>query len=209
MDLCECCLLPEPAAAAAAGLLRAAGSRAVQACIVLRAPCFRNAFTPLPRPAPHPLPPHPQTAYYSSSLRALFDLGKRLGYTLVGTDQNGVNGFFVRSDILACQRVKASARAASPLLEESCGWQAGLSSSKEHTVQKNLKKAACRQTGLLASHRRSQISHPHGLLQPLPFEELYSPMLRYGWHAAETNQSRKWLFLDEQGNVVRREFKPI
>ena len=31
------------------------------------------------------------------------DLGRRLGYTLVGADRSGINAFFVRTDILECQ----------------------------------------------------------------------------------------------------------
>lgn len=148
---------------------------------------------------------HTQTAYYSSSLRALYDLGKRLGYTLVGSDEKGVNGFFVRSDILACQGVKASAL----LLR--------LLAAAGHAKAGSGTRTRWPPCWLLANRRAasplvapSQLSHPPTCSpQPLPFEELYTPMVRYAWHGPETNQSRKWLFLDEQGNVVRREFKPV
>jgi len=37
---------------------------------------------------------------FGASLRALVDLGKKKGYAFVGTNTNGVNAFFVRSDLL-------------------------------------------------------------------------------------------------------------
>jgi len=39
-----------------------------------------------------------KTDYYGASLSAFVQLGKDKGYTLVGTDPNGVNAFFVRDD---------------------------------------------------------------------------------------------------------------
>jgi hypothetical protein len=48
-----------------------------------------------------------RTDYFGASLRAFRDLGLRRGYTLVYVDSTGVNAFFVRSDILACQGVAA------------------------------------------------------------------------------------------------------
>lgn len=39
------------------------------------------------------------TTYFGASLAALADLGNELGYTLVGCDSQGVNAFFVRSDL--------------------------------------------------------------------------------------------------------------
>jgi hypothetical protein len=39
------------------------------------------------------------TTYYGASLASLAALGKEKGYTLVGTDSNGVNAFFVRDDL--------------------------------------------------------------------------------------------------------------
>ncbi|PSC76248.1 Conserved secreted isoform A [Micractinium conductrix] len=44
------------------------------------------------------------TSYYGASLRAMADLGRRRGYTLVAVDAAGVNAFFVRQDILECQK---------------------------------------------------------------------------------------------------------
>lgn len=41
-----------------------------------------------------------QTNYYGASMRALYELGKKKGYTLVYANANGVNLFFIRSDIL-------------------------------------------------------------------------------------------------------------
>ena len=38
-------------------------------------------------------------SYYGASLKALEKLGKKKKYVLAGVDQNGVNAFFVRSDI--------------------------------------------------------------------------------------------------------------
>ncbi len=40
------------------------------------------------------------TTYYGASLSSLAKLGKEKGYTLVGTNSNGVNAFFVRTDIV-------------------------------------------------------------------------------------------------------------
>ncbi|EFN57712.1 hypothetical protein CHLNCDRAFT_142935 [Chlorella variabilis] len=47
------------------------------------------------------------TTYCSASLLALHDLGRLKGYTLVATDKHGINAFFVRTDILECQKVQA------------------------------------------------------------------------------------------------------
>lgn len=51
-----------------------------------------------------------QTFYNGASARAMYTLGLKKGYTLVATDQRGVNLFFVRSDILACQGVEVGCR---------------------------------------------------------------------------------------------------
>lgn len=40
-----------------------------------------------------------KTSYYGASLSALVHLGKKKGYTLIGTDSCGVNAFFVRDDL--------------------------------------------------------------------------------------------------------------
>ncbi|MFN2460685.1 MAG: hypothetical protein ABR591_08365 [Candidatus Velthaea sp.] len=42
--------------------------------------------------------------YMGASLASLEALGARLGYALLGTDENGVNAFFVREDFLAGSR---------------------------------------------------------------------------------------------------------
>jgi hypothetical protein len=42
-----------------------------------------------------------KTDYYGASLKALTKLGTEKGYTLVCTDRNGVNAFFVRNDLIA------------------------------------------------------------------------------------------------------------
>ena len=42
--------------------------------------------------------------YYGASLASLEALGQRLGYALIGTDDHGVNAFFVRDDLLAAVR---------------------------------------------------------------------------------------------------------
>ncbi len=42
-----------------------------------------------------------KTDYYGASLSALRILGRKKGYTLVGTDPCGVNAFFVRDDVAA------------------------------------------------------------------------------------------------------------
>ena len=41
-----------------------------------------------------------KTDYMGATLQALVKLGKEKGYTLVATDKNGVNAFFVRDDVL-------------------------------------------------------------------------------------------------------------
>lgn len=41
--------------------------------------------------------------------------------------------------------------------------------------------------------------------QPLPFERLAN-RATYPPHREETNTSRKWLYLDDQFNVVKREW---
>lgn len=41
-----------------------------------------------------------KTHYFGASLLALAKLGREKGYTLVGCDNNGVNAFFVRSDLV-------------------------------------------------------------------------------------------------------------
>lgn len=43
---------------------------------------------------------HHSLVYYGASLRALVNLGKQKGYAFVGCNKNGVNAFFVRSDLL-------------------------------------------------------------------------------------------------------------
>jgi hypothetical protein len=42
-----------------------------------------------------------KTDYQGASLRALEKLGREKGYTLIGTDPNGVNAFFVLSSLVA------------------------------------------------------------------------------------------------------------
>ena len=41
------------------------------------------------------------TNYFGASLLALSNLGTKKGYTLVGCDNNGVNAFFCRSDLVS------------------------------------------------------------------------------------------------------------
>ncbi len=41
-----------------------------------------------------------KTDYYGATLQAMVKLGNEKGYTLVATDRNGVNAFFVRNDAL-------------------------------------------------------------------------------------------------------------
>lgn len=43
---------------------------------------------------------HYSNLYYGASLPALKLLGRKKGYTLIGTNSNGVNAFFVRHDLL-------------------------------------------------------------------------------------------------------------
>lgn len=43
---------------------------------------------------------HYSMIYFGASLRALINLGKKKGYSFVGCNANGVNAFFVRTDLL-------------------------------------------------------------------------------------------------------------
>ena len=43
---------------------------------------------------------HPSSIYFGASLMALYKLGKEKGYSLVGTNLNGNNSFFVRDDLI-------------------------------------------------------------------------------------------------------------
>ncbi|MDP9019002.1 MAG: hypothetical protein M3N19_11880 [Candidatus Eremiobacteraeota bacterium] len=45
-----------------------------------------------------------EDGYMGASLSSLQALGTRLGYALVGTDEKGVNAFFIRNDVLAASR---------------------------------------------------------------------------------------------------------
>ncbi|WP_102275729.1 FkbM family methyltransferase [Cytobacillus massiliigabonensis] len=40
------------------------------------------------------------TDYFGASLTSLTELGKQMGYSLLGTDFSGVNAFFIRNDLL-------------------------------------------------------------------------------------------------------------
>ncbi|MED0678622.1 hypothetical protein ACKE5C_18645 [Aneurinibacillus thermoaerophilus] len=46
------------------------------------------------------------TSYYGASLTSLSELGKELGYSLIGTDSRGVNAFFIRNDLVNASRFK-------------------------------------------------------------------------------------------------------
>lgn len=96
----------------------------------------------------------------------------------------GVNSFFVRTDILECQGVKVGSSGGR-------GW-AGTGRTRASGG------VACRLTDL-----------PPCLLQPRPYEELYTFMKQQAWHSENRNPERKWIFLDEDGNEVRRKYKPI
>ncbi|MDF2082841.1 hypothetical protein [Bacillus pseudomycoides] len=41
------------------------------------------------------------TSYFGASLTSLYGLGKKLGYSLLGTDSRGVNAFFIRKDLVS------------------------------------------------------------------------------------------------------------
>jgi hypothetical protein len=47
------------------------------------------------------------SSYFGASLGALAALGERLGYALVATEDNGVNAFFVREDLMSNARLKS------------------------------------------------------------------------------------------------------
>lgn len=49
-----------------------------------------------------------KTDYYGATLQAMVKLGVEKGYTLVATDRNGVNAFFVRNDVLKGIHVRKS-----------------------------------------------------------------------------------------------------
>jgi hypothetical protein len=48
---------------------------------------------------------HYSMVYFGASLKALVNLGKKKGYSFVGCNKNGVNAFFVRTDIVKDLRV--------------------------------------------------------------------------------------------------------
>ena len=43
---------------------------------------------------------HPSSIYFGASLNALYKLGVKKGYSLVGTNLNGSNAFFIKKDLL-------------------------------------------------------------------------------------------------------------
>jgi hypothetical protein len=45
---------------------------------------------------------HSSGQYYGASIKAMAELAERKGFTFVGTNSNGVNAFFVRSDLAHC-----------------------------------------------------------------------------------------------------------
>lgn len=49
---------------------------------------------------------HYSSIYFGASLTALYKLGKKKGYSLVGTNSNGNNSFFVRNDLLKNNNIK-------------------------------------------------------------------------------------------------------
>jgi len=62
-----------------------------------------NAAYPPPRRwimAYNPAHRWDRTSYFGASLSALTDLGAQLGYALIGTENHGLNAFFLRRDIL-------------------------------------------------------------------------------------------------------------
>lgn len=79
---------------------------------------------------------HRSGFYHGASLAALFKLGSKKGYSLVGCDSNGVNAFFVRNDCLV-----GSIKALSP--EEAFfpitkGIKHGLSTEEQYEVIKEM-----------------------------------------------------------------------
>lgn len=123
-----------------------------------------------------------QTFYHGASFRAMHVLGKLRGYTIVATDKLGVNIFFVRTDILTCQGVQASVML--------------LSTCMANNVQ------GC----LLCNLNANPCAPCCQILQPVAYEKLYN-RASYAWpHRDETNRSREWLYLDDQLNVVKRQF---
>jgi hypothetical protein len=55
---------------------------------------------------------HPSNLYFGASLPAMVQLGTDLGYTFVGANSNGVNAFFVRTDLLTPALSALAGRAA-------------------------------------------------------------------------------------------------
>jgi hypothetical protein len=45
-------------------------------------------------------------------------------------------------------------------------------------------------------------------VQPLPFERLFTTNSTNLFGRPEDDESRRWLILDEQGSVLRRQFLP-
>ena len=167
-----------------------------------------------------------QTFYFGSSLRAIRDLNRLLGYTLVAVDAQAVNAFFIRDDILECQgaQVRAqqphqqhgAAAARRRRLPPHCPAPLGAPPAWLVPLPTGTHAASSPAPppcgpALPPSRRRGAkgvCSVPVPALQPLPIEELYvhNPPAP---NVPETNQTRQWLFLDEAGNVVKKEFRPV
>ncbi len=70
---------------------------------------------------------HHSSLYFGASLAALIDLGRRKGYTFVGTNSNGCNAFFVRDDLAPqIQHAIASITASPSRFREARDAQGGL-----------------------------------------------------------------------------------
>jgi len=62
-----------------------------------------NATIPVTQSLVRPYDPQAQwdgTNFYGASLRALYTLGEKKGYTLIGCDSVAVNAFFIRNDLV-------------------------------------------------------------------------------------------------------------
>jgi hypothetical protein len=55
---------------------------------------------------------HASGWYHGASLAALTDLGRRLGYALVGADSGGINAFFVRTELVSAALPEVTAEEA-------------------------------------------------------------------------------------------------
>ncbi|CAF0954908.1 unnamed protein product [Didymodactylos carnosus] len=73
------------------------------------------------------------TNHFGASILAMTTLGKKRGYTLVYAEREGVNLFFVKTDILQCQNVLDQVMPIDKLAIKNPGWQHRMELDKNRT----------------------------------------------------------------------------